>query len=421
MKSVLIPEWLRTYDKRWVKRDIFAGLTIGTLMLPQGIAYAMLVGLPPIHGLFAACIPPLAYVWFGTCSQMIPGTTALVAIITGALMVNLGLVPESTALITYSALLCFLVAISFFLMRLLKLGGLAKLFTVPVVAGFSAGAAIRIISSQLGYIFDCPIERGLPLIEIWRSLFEAIPNINFYTLGIGVVGLLIIKGTPKLSRFLPGTLLALILGTIVVGLFGWEKYGVDVVGQLPGGLPSVTFSGVEWLGILKMIPSALIIGGICFVQTISICKIMESRHGYRTNTNKELIALGFMNILSGLMGAFPSSGGFSKSMVNDEAGAKTQLSLGIACVLVLFVIAFIRDWFYFLPKSILATVIIVAIAKLIRPDIFSGMWKEGWANFSIFLFAFFGVLIFGIEAGILIGILVSLFVKYVLKKEVLQD
>lgn len=400
-------DWLFNYRKEYLGGDLSAGLTVGVMLIPQGMAYSMLAGLPPIYGLYASTIPLIVYAFLGTSRQLAVGPVAMVALLISS---GVGaLAPLGSAeFISLAILLALMVGILQFAMGAFKLGFLVNFLSHPVIAGFTSAAAVIIGISQLKYLLGYDIPRG----KVHDTLIHAIQHlgeINWITLVIGVVAILVMLGVKKINKKIPAPLIVVIFGIGVVASFDLHEAGVSIVGQVPSGLDIFALPIVDFEAAGTLIPIALTIAFIGFMESIAVAKAIQAKHkDYQVSANQELIGLGMANILGSFFKAFPVTGGFSRTAVNDQAGARTGLASIISAVLIILTLLFLTEFFYYLPNAILAAIIMVAVYGLIDFKEARHLWKTDRKDLALFSITAVGTLALGIEEGILIGVVLSL-------------
>ena len=405
-----ILEWLPGYNRAFLKGDLAAGLTVGVMLIPQGMAYAMIAGLPPIYGLYASTLPLILYALLGTSRQLAVGPAAMVSLLTAA---GIGTLAEAGTT-TYLSLcmgLALLVGLGQFLLGIFKLGFLANFLSHPVISGFTSAAALIIGFSQLKHLLGVELARSSYIHEV---LFEAIQKggeIHPLTLAVGLGGIACIIGVKRIHKALPAPLIVVALGIACVWLFGWEAQGIALVGYVPEGLPQFSFPSMDRATFLDLLPIALTISLISFMESIAIAKTIQAKHqDYEIIPSQELIALGVANMGSALFQAFPVTGGLSRTAVNDQAGAKTGMALIISACFILLTLLLLTPVFYFLPKAILASVIMVVVFRLIDIQKPIRLWKSNRSDFWMLIVTFLATLSLGIVMGIGIGVALSLLV-----------
>jgi len=400
-------EWLIPYDKSNFSGDLSAGLTVGVMLIPQGMAYAMLAGLPPIYGLYASTVPLIVYALFGTSRKLAVGPVALDSLLVasgvGALAV--GGSPEYIGL---AILLASMVGMIQLTMGVFRLGFLVNFLSHPVIAGFTSGAALIIGFSQLKHLLGIDIARG-KIHETILQIAQNIQNINPTTLILGLATIGVLVFIKKMKRRIPGPLIVVFLGILVVYFGGLADSGVAIIRDIPDGLPSFSLPAFSWQALSDLLPTALAIAFIGFMESTAVSKALQARHkGYKVVPNQELIALGLTNIIGSFFKAFPTTGGFSRTAVNDQAGAQTGLAAMISASVIILTLLFFTSYFYYLPTAVLAAIIMVAVSGLIDVKEAKHLWHTDRTDFILFMLTALGTLFLGIKEGIIIGVLLSL-------------
>jgi sulfate permease, SulP family len=401
-------DWIKNYNRRMLQGDLSAGITVGVMLVPQGMAYSMLAGLPPIYGLYAATIPLLLYAMFGTSRQLAVGPVAMVALL---VLAGVGQIatPGSEEFIRLALLLSIMVGVFQLLLGLLRMGFLVNFLSHPVVSGFTSAAALIIGFSQLKNLTGINIPSSNYVHEILFNFINRLAEANLFTLSLGIGSILLILTLKRINKFIPGPLIVVVLGILMVYGFSWQKMNVAVVGEVPAGLPSFGMSSFGWGDVRALIPVMLTISLVGFMESIAVAKALHARHkNYKLIPNQELIALGIANIGGGLFQSFPVVGGFSRSAVNDQAGAKSGMASIISAVLIIITLLFFTSLFYFLPKSVLAAIIMVAVFGLIDWKEAVHLWHVDKRDFAMLAATFVATLALGIEEGILFGVILSL-------------
>lgn len=405
-----ILSWLPNYKKEWLKGDVGAGITVGVMLIPQGMAYASIAGLPEVYGLYASIVPLLIYALFGTSRQLAVGPVAMVSLLTVTTIGSLGNLPVSEY-INYALILALMVGVIQFLLGLFRLGFLVNFLSHPVISGFTSAAALIIGLSQLKNLLGIAIPRSHYITEIISGAIQNIGAINWIALLIGIFGIAIIIFIKKYKSSLPGQLFAVIFGILAVVIFGLNtgSQTVNIVKDIPSSIPSFSMPTINFEMLQLLFPMALTIALISFMESIAVAKAIEKKHrNYKVIPNKELIALGLANIVGSFFQSYPTTGGFSRTAVNNQAGAKTTFASVISAGLIVITLLFLTPLFYNLPKSILAAVIMVAVFGLIDYKEAITLWKSDKTDFYLLVVTFLATLILGIELGILIGVVLSL-------------
>ena len=391
-----------------MKDDLVAGVTVAILLIPQGMAYALIAGLPPIYGLYAALTPQIVYALMGTSRQLAVGPVAMDSLLVAAGLGALS-IASPDQYIQMAILLALLMGVIQFLMGLFRMGFMVSFLSKPVINGFTSAAAIIIGLSQLKHLLGITIPQSNKLQHVIGSISESNSPVHLPTLTIGLAGIALLLIIKKWNRKIPASLIIVTLGIAWVYLSKQNENGVAVVGLIPEGLPVFSLPNLNWQNIEILFSTALTLALVAFMEAISVAKAIEEKHkNYEVNPNQELIALGASNIIGSLFQSYPTTGGFSRTAVNDQAGAKTGISPLISAAIIAVVLSFFTHWFFYLPKAILAAIIMVAIVNLININYAIRLYKSAKDEFLVLLFTFFLTLFVGITEGILLGILLSL-------------
>ena len=403
-----VSDWLPEYSKADLPGDLKAGLSVGVLLVPQAMAYAMIAGLPPVYGLYAALFPILIYTLFGTSRYLGIGPVAMDSLLVAA---GLGMIGANSPA-EYIALaigLAFLVGAIQLILGILQMGFLVNFLSRPVISGFISAAALIIIMSQLKHLFGAEIQNSNRIYELVINAVEAVPSIQVYDFIIGVIGIVLIILLGKWKPRFPGILLVVVLGILSAYLFNLESRGVSLVGQIPTGLPIWNMPEVSLDIVLQLWPIALTLALIGYLEAISIGKGIEERNNEDyTDANQELRALGLSNLLGSFFQSYPVTASFSRSALLNATGAKSNIAGLISGILVVVTLLFLTPVFYFLPKAILASIIMVTVFKLIEVSYARSLWLMRRDEFYILMGTFLITLFIGITQGILVGALLSL-------------
>lgn len=403
-----ILQWLPNYERSQLKGDLSAGLTVGIMLIPQGMAYAMLAGLEPIHGLYAVTIPLILYAIFGTSRQLAVGPVAMVSLLTAAGIASLS--PQSPEqYLLYALTLALLVGIIQFGMGILRLGFVVNFLSHPVINGFTSAAAIIIGLSQIKHLFRIDLPNSEHIQEMAMALYHNLGNMHGVTVGIGILGIIIIKYGKKIHPAIPASLVAVVVGILLVWGFDLASHGVKIVGDVPSGLPGLSLPSFDLQGWKILLPIALTISLVGFAESYAVAKTIQAKHkNYKLEANQELIALGMANFGAAFFKGFPVTGGFSRTAVNNQSGAKTGLASLVSAFLIVLTLLFFTGLFYYLPSAILAAVVLVAVSGLIDLKEPLVLWKKDKADFAMLMATFVITLTLGIETGIISGMVLSL-------------
>ena len=400
--------WAKNYDKSWLKGDISAGLTVGILLIPQGITYALIAGLPPIYGLYASMLPQFIYAFFGTSRQLSMGPIA-----TDSLIVAAGIGAIATAgsqnYIELAILLAFFVGVIQLFFGFFKLGFLVNFLSKPVISGFTSAAAILIGISQVKSLLGIHLNNSV----VYNSKFEEISNnlhlINYPTFIMGTISIIALFILKFFFKKISPALLVVFVAILLMQFTSLNSFQIDIVGNIPQGLPAFKIPSIDFDTIRRMTPIAFSLALIAFTESISVAKAIEAKHdNYKIDANKELVALGFGNMIGSLFQSYPTTGGFSRTAVNNESGANTPFAAIISSMVVGLTLLYFTPLFHNLPITVLAAIIIVSVIGLIDYKEVMFLWKSHKTDFYLLLVTFFVTLVFGIEKGILAGVILSL-------------
>jgi SulP family sulfate permease len=406
-KFIPFLEWTSSYQKSWLSEDLIAGITIGIMVIPQGMAYALLANLPPIYGLYTAIVPMIVYPLLGSSRRLSVGPVAIVALLVGSGVAPLA-AGDLTLFVMYAGTLALMVGLIQLAMGVLRLGFLVHFLSNPVISGFTSAIAIIIAFSQLKHLLGIELARSKSIFAIATEALNRTSEINPLALGLGIVGILMIALFKRINRRIPGALLAVLIGIASVVLFGWESQ-LAIVGEIPRGLPSLTspdFSLNTWK---QLAPMAAVISILSIVQSIAIAKAIQSRNrDHSIYPNQEFVAMGGANIAASFFQSFPVGGGVGRTAVNFQVGARTPLASMISSAVIILTLLFLTPYFFYLPKAILASVIFTAVYSLIDLKEPIKLWNSDRKDFWMLIATFLGTLFVGIEEGILIGVVLSL-------------
>jgi sulfate permease, SulP family len=416
--------WLLNYRRRDLAGDLMAGVIVTIMLVPQSMAYAMLAGLPPQVGLYASIVPLVIYGLLGTSRALAVGPVAIVSLLVAAGVGQFA--PQSSAeYIALALTLALLVGVIQLGMGLLRVGFLVNFLSHPVLSGFTSAAALVIGFSQLRHVLGIDIPRSDQLHETLRYAVEHFSGANPVTLGIAVLSLILLvyfktglaahlrrAGLPAalvMTISKGGPLVVVLLSTLATGLLRLdERAGVAIVGAVPAGLPPLGIPVIDLERIAMLLPIALTISLIGFMESISVAKSLASKRRQKIDANQELVALGAANVGAAFTGGYPVTGGISRSLVNFSAGANTGLASILTAGMIALTVLLLTPLFYYLPGVVLAVIIIVAVANLIDVSAFVHAWRYNRSDAASLLATFLAVLALGIETGILVGVAASL-------------
>lgn len=403
---------LKTYTRKDVLADFLASLTVWVILVPQGMAYAFLAGLPPIYGLYGGLVPLFLYGIFGSSRQLSIGPVAITALLLIAGISQIA-EPFSEEYVSLVILAGLYVGIFQVVLGTVRLGFLVSFLSHPVVAGFISAAAIIIIINQFKDILGISVPRFPNTFQTLMYDFQHLGESNWIALSMGFGSILFIGLVKKIHKAIPAYLLVVLIGTLLSYLFSLDSYGLEIIGAVPEGLPKFSVPDINFDTFLQLIYTTilpvLIIG---IVESIGIAKNLEAKHGDHTiSPNQELLALGIAKIGGAFFQAMPSSGSFGRSAVNSNGNAKSGLSSIFTAIFILFSLLFLTPLFYYLPKAILAGIILMAVKGLIDWKEAKHLWKVEKHDFYMMLITFIATLVLGIGEGVLVGVVVSVSVS----------
>ena len=401
--------WLPEYKKEYLTGDLSAGLTVGIMLIPQGMAYAMIAGLPPVYGLYAALIPQVVYAIFGTSRQLAVGPVAMDSLLVAA-SVSVFAAAGTDNYIALAILLAFMMGAMQLLLGVFRMGFLVNFLSKPVISGFTSAAALIIGINQLKHLIGVDLARNNQVFKIIYEAIERFSEINWISVLIGVAGIIILKNVKRLHKAIPGALVVVVLGIVSVWLGSLDQLGVKIVGLIPQGMPSFSMPDFQNVYFADLLPAAATLALIAFMEAISVAKAIQAKHKgeYEIDSNQELIGLGLANVAGSFFGSYPTTGGFSRSAVNEQAGARTNLAAIFSAVLIALTLLFLTPLFYYLPKTILASVIMVAVYGLIDFKLPRQLFKSRKEDFIMLTIAFLVTLFVGIKEGIGVSVAMSL-------------
>ncbi len=403
-------QWLKHYQLADFRADLLAAFIVLAMLVPQGMAYAMLAGLPPMMGLYASIIPMMIYAMIGGSPTLSIGPVAIISMMTFATLNPLFEV-GSPVYIEAACLLALMVGIISLLLGVLRFGFLIQLISHPVIKSFIIASALLIAVGQIKFLFDVPLQaNNIP--EFILSLWHYFAYIHGYSLLLGIAAILFLIYLPavfkrlRLSAFwvraIPLFLVLLSIALVVV--FDLNNIGIKTVGAIPSGFPPLHFPHWNIDLVIQLLPGASMIAMVSFVESLSIAQATALQQRSQLNSNQELIALGVANISAGLSSAFPVTGSLSRTVVNADAGAKTPMAGVISSLFIVVVSLYFTGFFRDLPLTILAATIIVSIWKLVDFKPFIQTWRYSKADGLAMWITFFAVICLDISTGLVIGI-----------------
>lgn len=409
-KFVPILEWLPQYNRQQLKGDLFAGMTVGVMLVPQGMAYALIAGLPPVYGLYAALVPQVVYAIFGTSRQLAVGPVAMDSLLVAA---GVGmLASEGTATyIQFALLTAALMGLIQLTFGLVRMGFITNLLSRPVISGFTSAAAIIIGLNQLKYLFGFQLIKSNQVHEILLDVVGRISEIHLPTFLLGIAGIVVIILAKRVGRTLPGSLIAVVIGTLFSYSVRGSSLEISIVGAIPEGLPSFVWTFDDWATIRELLPLSLTIAVVAFMEGFSVAKAMEAQNkNHKLSPNQELVSLGLANFIGSLFQSYPVAGGFSRTAVNHQSGARTPMSLIISAFVVMSALLFLTPLLYHLPHAILASIIMMAVSSLIDWRYARKLAHDSKLEFALLIGVMLVTLSWGLVQGIIIGVVLSVLI-----------
>ncbi|MGA9160940.1 MAG: sulfate permease [Actinomycetota bacterium] len=408
-KLVPMAGWIRSYDRRWLKSDLIAGLAVAALIVPKNLGYAGIAGIPLQNGLYAAAAGAIVYAIFGTSRQISTGPSSGLAAVAASAVLAAGVSGAQDAA-SFVAMITLVSGCLFLLLALFKMGWIAQFLSRAVVTGFLFGAAIDVVIGELPKLTGTDVSGSNPLQELW-SWIGTLGDIHGSTLLVGAVSLVVIFGLRVVAPGVPGALVLVVGGLLASRLFDLGAHGVALVGEIPRGLPALVVPDVGLLkdhsGTIGLAAVALLLIG--FSQTAGDARMFAARHRYRVDINQESVAQGMANVGAGLFQGMPVSTSLSASSLNDHTGARSGLASLTSGVIVLLVLLVLAPLFSDLPTPVLAALIIEAVVSgMMDVPEMRRLARVQRFDFWIAIAAIVGTLVFGVLAGVIIGTVLSL-------------
>ena len=401
--------WLPRYRRAWLKDDGVAALSVWALLIPQGLAYAAIAGVPVQYGLYTAFAALIAYAIFGTARQVVQGPSATVAAVSTAVITPLAGAAAlgSAKAAEWAAALALAAGAVYVVLGVLRMGWVANFLSRAVLAGFILGFAIGIVIDQAPKLFGVPAGDGTYAEEL-VDLIKSIPDTSLTTLAVGVGSLGLLLGMRYLRPKWPRALIVVALSIAVTSVLDLDQHGVAITGDVPTGLFEIGLPGVGSNEVGALVVGALSVLFVGYSETLAAGRLVSRKHGYEIDPDQELVAQGMANGAAGLVGGFVNDGSLSKSSVADVAGQRTQMASLINAAMVLMTMLFLAGLFEDLPGAALGAVVIDAMVGLITFADGRRYYRVNRPDWVFFMGAGLGILFFGIIQGIVIGVVLSL-------------
>jgi len=399
--------WLKEYRVSYLRGDLVVGLTVSVVLVPQAMAYAMLAGMPPVYGLYAAAVTPLLGALWGSLRQLATGPIAIMSLLVLTTLTPIA-EPGSPEFVKLALLLAFMVGILYLLIGLLGMGMVMAFISHSAVKGFTTAAAIIITATQLPNLLGLKVTRHEYIFPMLVEIFQELPTLDWLTTVLGMVAFGIIYGLKKIRPNFPAALLALILTTLAVGLLKLDEKGVAIVGLTPSGLPNFQIPPFDFHIFGSLVGPAIVIALVSFAETYSVGKVVSAKTKQKVDVNQEFIGQGMANLIGSFFQSYPVSGSFSRTAINFASGAQTGISGVISSLSVIIALLFLTPLLTYIPKAALAALVISAVLTLFHPKEVFALWKmhrhDGIVAITVFVLA----LLTKPDYALIIGIMVSL-------------
>ncbi|MBW1842208.1 MAG: sulfate permease, partial [Deltaproteobacteria bacterium] len=399
--------WLKGYQASTFRGDALAGITVAVVLIPQAMAYAMLAGLPPVYGLYAAAVTPLIGALWGSLRQLATGPIAIMSLLVLTTLTPLA-DPGSEQFVHLAFLLSFLVGILYLLIGIFRLGLVMFFISHSAVKGFTSAAALIIIATQLPHFLGLSVSRHEYILPRLVEIVKGLPDLNIWTAGVGLLAIGIIFGVQKIRKTLPAGLIALVSATLVVVAFKLHLKGVAVIGQVPGGLARPMLPPLDFEIISSLLGPAVVIALVSFAETYSVGKAISAETKQKVNVDQEFIGQGLANLIGSFFQSYPVCGSFSRTAINFYTGAKTGISSVISTLSVILALLFLTPLFTYIPKAALAALVISAVMMLFHPKEVFSLWKANRHDGIVAVTVFVIALIAKPDYALLIGVVISL-------------
>lgn len=399
--------WFRLVTKDTLRADFIAGITGAVIVLPQGVAFAMIAGLPPEYGLYTAMITPIIAALFGSSMHLISGPTTAISIVIFS-AVSHHAEPFTPEFITMALTITFLAGIYQFILGIARMGILVNFVSHTVVIGFTAGAAILIATSQMKNILGIEVPRGESFVHTWVEIWNSLGNINTYILITALATLFSALAIKKFSPKAPHLLLSLIIGSLCAALIGGQLHGINFVGTIPAHLPPLSTPDFSLSTIKMLAPEAFAVALLGLIEAVSISRSIASKSHQRIDGNQEFIGQGLSNMVGSFFSSYAGSGSFTRSGINYATGAKSPLSAIFAAIILMAIILLIAPLSAYLPVAAMGGVIMLVAYNLIDSTQIKHVLETSMAETAILLTTFFATLFLELEFAIYLGVLLSL-------------
>jgi SulP family sulfate permease len=399
--------WWPMVNRRTLRADAMAGLTNAFVVLPQGVAFALIAGLPPVYGLYSAMVPPIIAGLFGSSRHLISGPTTAISIVVFAAVSKVA-EPGSAEFIRLALTLTLLAGVYQLVLGLVRMGALVNFISHSVVVGFTAGAAVLIATSQLKHYFGVPIPAGDSFLETWVDLYHKATAINPYVAGVATLTLVVAVVFMKWLPRWPGMLIAMVAGTGAAIALGSEQHGISLVGEVPRQLPPLSVPDFSLKAIKNMGGAALAIAMLGLVEAVSIARSIATRSGQRIDGNQEFIGQGLANVVGSFFSSYASSGSFTRSGLNYSSGAATPMSAVFAALSLAVIVLLVAPYAAYLPTAAMAGILLVVAYRLIDAHHIRTILRASKRESVVLVTTLLATLFVELEFAIYVGVLLSL-------------
>jgi sulfate permease, SulP family len=399
--------WWPQVTRRTLKADLLAGITGAVIVLPQGVAFAIIAGLPPEYGLYSAIVPAIVAAMLGSSHHLISGPTTAISIVIFTTVSPLT-EPMGTHYIQMVLTLTFLAGLFQFGLGMARLGALVNFVSHSVVIGFTAGAALLIATSQLGNFFGVPGSKRHAFIHVWEDLLSALPHANPYVIAIAAATLITAILFRRFTPRLPGMLFAMIIGSVMAAVLNAGEHGVRLIGSLPGHLPPLSRPDLSTAAVRQLAPAALAVAMLGLAEAVSIARAVATRSHQRIDSNQEFIGQGLSNIIGSFFSSYAASGSFTRTGVNYESGAKTPMAAVFAALSLAAILLLIAPLTAYLPIASMAGVLLVVAYGLIDFHHIRTIVRTSTSEAAVLAVTFLATLLVELEFAIYVGVILSL-------------
>ncbi len=399
--------WFKLITKDTLKADMIAGITGAVIVLPQGVAFATIAGLPPEYGLYTAMVTPIIAALFGSSYHLVSGPTTAISIVIFA-AVSHHATPGTPEFISIALTLTFLAGVYQFAFGLARLGSLVNFVSHTVIIGFTAGAAILIVTSQMKHILGISVPQGESFVHTWMHIGNGIGDTNFYLLLIAIATLLTALAIKKWLPKIPNLLIGMVVGSVIAYVLKDTAEGIKLIGEIPGRLPPLSSPDFSLETMKALAPEAFAVALLGLIEAVSISRAVATKSSQRINSNQEFIGQGVSNMFGSFFSSYAGSGSFTRSGINYEAGAKTPMSAIFAAVFLLLILLLVAPLTAYLPVAAMGGVILLVAYNLIDTHHIKDILKNSKSEAAILIVTFMSTLFLELEFAIYMGVLLSL-------------